>query len=55
MRKTQFEKTHRGKSTDSVNIKGQADLLVEWRESGLITDSQFATFTRTDQNVAEER
>jgi hypothetical protein len=33
-------------------IEGQADLLAEWRESGLITSDQFATFTRTDEQRA---
>ncbi|MGW4594889.1 phosphoadenosine phosphosulfate reductase domain-containing protein [Streptomyces sp. NPDC004457] len=33
-------------------IEGQADLLAEWRESGLITPSQFAAFTRTDEQRA---
>ncbi|MFF4245198.1 hypothetical protein ACFYY2_12075 [Streptomyces sp. NPDC001822] len=30
-----------------VVITGQADLLVEWRDTGKITPSQFNTFTRT--------
>lgn len=29
-------------------IDGQADLLAEWRDTGLITTSQYDTFTRTD-------
>jgi 3'-phosphoadenosine 5'-phosphosulfate sulfotransferase (PAPS reductase)/FAD synthetase len=33
-------------------IEGQADLLAEWRESGLITPSQFDTFTRPDEQRA---
>ncbi|MER5916507.1 phosphoadenosine phosphosulfate reductase family protein [Streptomyces sp. NPDC001982] len=33
-------------------IEGQADLLADWRESGLITDAQFATFTSTDEQRA---
>ncbi|MFG3176553.1 hypothetical protein ACGFZC_16015 [[Kitasatospora] papulosa] len=36
-------------------IKGQADLLAEWREVGLITPSQFDTFTRTVPPVREGR
>ncbi|MFE6689723.1 hypothetical protein ACFVFQ_25005 [Streptomyces sp. NPDC057743] len=28
--------------------EGQSDLLAEWRESGLITDDRYATFTRQD-------
>ncbi|MFI8815697.1 MULTISPECIES: hypothetical protein [unclassified Streptomyces] len=45
----------RGKSarrdakTPLPSVKGQADLLTEWREIGLITSSQYATFTRTSQ------
>lgn len=35
-------------------IAGQADLLTEWREVGLITPSQFETFTRTSRSVAKE-
>ncbi|MEV6399578.1 phosphoadenosine phosphosulfate reductase family protein [Streptomyces sp. NPDC051907] len=33
-------------------IEGQADLLAEWRESGLITPGQYATFTRADEQRA---
>ncbi|MFF1450195.1 hypothetical protein ACFVYF_18950 [Streptomyces sp. NPDC058274] len=36
----------RRKPKETIVIKGQGDLLTEWRESGLITDSQLATFTR---------
>ncbi|MGW2710750.1 hypothetical protein HKX69_05965 [Streptomyces argyrophyllae] len=32
-----------------VITEGQGDLLTEWRQSGKITDSQFATFTRTKE------
>ncbi|WP_340376634.1 hypothetical protein U5640_16950 [Streptomyces sp. SS7] len=53
MRKTEFEKGNRGKAAVPV-IKGQTDFLAEWRESGLITDSQFATFTRTCQSTVKE-
>ncbi|MFB6654863.1 hypothetical protein ACFCZ4_06770 [Streptomyces microflavus] len=28
-------------------VKGQGDLLTEWREVGLITSSQYVTFTRS--------
>ncbi|MFJ7329001.1 hypothetical protein ACIQVN_22515 [Streptomyces cyaneofuscatus] len=30
-------------------VKGQGDLLTEWREAGLITSSQYVTFTRSHQ------
>ncbi|NEB42569.1 hypothetical protein [Streptomyces sp. SID14515] len=31
-------------------VKGQADLLTEWREVGLITPAQYATFTRSPRS-----
>ncbi|MCX4765309.1 phosphoadenosine phosphosulfate reductase family protein [Streptomyces sp. NBC_01275] len=34
------------------DVEGQADLLAEWRESGLITPAQFDAFTRTDEQRA---
>ncbi|MEU3437861.1 hypothetical protein [Streptomyces sp. NPDC006863] len=34
-------------------VAGQADLLTEWREVGLITSSQYATFTRTAKPTAK--
>lgn len=40
--------TKNGKSAGPVVVEGQADLLAEWRESGLITDSHYSTFTRRE-------
>ncbi|MFJ9234410.1 hypothetical protein ACIRJ3_05420 [Streptomyces anulatus] len=46
---------HRGKSarreakSPLPAVKGQGDLLTEWREVGLITPSQYVTFTRSTQ------
>jgi hypothetical protein len=54
MRKLGFKSDPRKKAVGPVIIKGQADLLAEWRESGLITDSQLATFTRTYQHSVKE-
>ncbi|WP_157876545.1 hypothetical protein [Streptomyces graminilatus] len=54
MRKAELEKGNRGNSAVPV-IKGQTDFLAEWRETGLITDAQLATFTRTCQPAAKGR
>ncbi|MGW1231399.1 hypothetical protein [Streptomyces californicus] len=43
----QRKSARRGVSRPLPVIKGQGDLLTEWREVGLITDYQFETFTRT--------
>jgi hypothetical protein len=47
--------TARRTRTSVPVVKGQADLLTEWRETGLITTSQFATFTRTTQPTVKGR
>ncbi|WP_158083219.1 hypothetical protein [Streptomyces antioxidans] len=35
-----------------VPHKGQTDLLADWRDNGLITASQYDTFTRQDNHPA---
>lgn len=45
MRKLDRESSSNRKGAGPVP-EGQADLLVEWRESGRITDTQFETFVR---------
>ncbi|MFE5542741.1 hypothetical protein ACFQ71_02865 [Streptomyces sp. NPDC056534] len=46
--------TKNGKPAGPAVIEGQVDLLTEWMNTGLITKSQFSTFTRSAMHGKEE-